>query len=63
MSSFGYLGIVIGPAAVGWISGTAGLRTGLAFVAAVALFAALAPLWGAQPGQWRTACVAVPDRE
>lgn len=37
MTTFGYLGIVAGPVVIGWIAGTAGLRAGIAVLAALAV--------------------------
>ncbi|HZT65204.1 MAG TPA: MFS transporter [Acidimicrobiales bacterium] len=42
VSSIGYLGFVVGPALVGWLASVAGLRAGLALLAAAAGFVAVA---------------------
>jgi MFS family permease len=43
MSGAGYLGIVAGPAIVGWVASQVGLRGGLIFLAAAAAFVAISP--------------------
>ena len=43
ITACGYLGMVVGPALVGTLSGLFGLRTGLLVLAAIALFVALTP--------------------
>jgi MFS family permease len=48
VSAVGYLGLVAGPAVVGWLASVAGLRTGLLVLAAAAVFVAIAP---SSPGQ------------
>jgi MFS family permease len=43
MSAVGYLGLVMGPAVVGALAGTVGLRAGLLLLAAAAVFVAVVP--------------------
>jgi fucose permease len=43
VTSIGYLGFVLGPAIVGWLSDTIGLQAGLFALAAAAAFVAIAP--------------------
>jgi MFS family permease len=43
VTSVGYLGFVLGPAVVGWLSDTAGLEAGLLVLAGAAAFVAVAP--------------------
>lgn len=44
VSAVGYLGIVLGPALVGWVATAGGMRSGLGFIAAASLLVALSPL-------------------
>jgi MFS family permease len=43
VTATGYLGFVVGPAIIGWISATSGERTGLLFLAVGACFVAVVP--------------------
>ncbi|HET6792797.1 MAG TPA: MFS transporter [Acidimicrobiales bacterium] len=43
VSAVGYTGFVVGPAVVGWLAAGVGLRAGLLFLAAAAVFVAVAP--------------------
>src|SRR5262249_59788377 len=47
VTSVGYLGFVLGPALVGWLSDTLGLQAGLLALAGAAAFVAIAPTRGA----------------
>jgi len=49
VTSVGYLGFVLGPAVVGWLSDTLGLQAGLLALAGAAAFVAIAPTRGAPP--------------
>ncbi len=49
VTSVGYLGFVLGPAVVGWLSDTVGLQAGLLVLAGAAAFVAVAPTRGAAP--------------
>jgi MFS family permease len=50
MTSIGYIGFVVGPVIVGWLADTLGLRIGLLFLAAAAMFVAITPSrWEARP--------------
>jgi MFS family permease len=47
VTSIGYVGFVLGPAAVGWLSDTLGLQAGLLVLAGAAAFVAVVPTSGA----------------
>jgi MFS family permease len=47
ITAMGYLGLVVGPAVVGWIAQAAGLRWGLLLLAIGAIFVAATPAWSA----------------
>jgi len=50
VSAVGYIGLVLGPAMVGWVAAAAGLRAGLLLLAAAALFVAVTPMLSARRG-------------
>jgi MFS family permease len=50
ITAMGYLGLVIGPAIVGWIAQAVGLRWGLLFLAGGAALVAVLPAWSGRRG-------------